>query len=188
MGYRSFGFFICEDVIRKDTVLLSQRRYMGVMASEITGNLSVWSTTCIGWEKKIYQRSAFMALCKGNPPITGGFPSQRANNAARVFTFIRQAMGLSVRILEKTEHILIQCDAIWGHRSGSTLAQVMACCLVAPSNYLNQCCLIISQVLWHLLESNFTVNVKATIPKKGPVTKVRLSCYLVFLSNDSKTR
>ena len=30
-------------------------------------------------------------------------------------------------------------DAIWWHRSGSTLAQVMACCLMAPSHYLNQC-------------------------------------------------
>ena len=28
-------------------------------------------------------------------------------------------------------------DAIWRHRSGSTLAQVMACCLTAPSHYLN---------------------------------------------------
>ena len=33
-------------------------------------------------------------------------------------------------------------DAIWRHRSGSTLAQVMACCLTAPSHYLNQCWLI----------------------------------------------
>ena len=30
-------------------------------------------------------------------------------------------------------------DAIWRHRSGSTLGQVMACCLTAPSHYLNQC-------------------------------------------------
>ena len=30
------------------------------------------------------------------------------------------------------------CDTIWQHRSGSTLAQVMACCLIAPSHYLNQ--------------------------------------------------
>ena len=29
-------------------------------------------------------------------------------------------------------------DAIWGQRSGSTLAQIMACCLMAPSHYLNQ--------------------------------------------------
>ena len=29
-------------------------------------------------------------------------------------------------------------DAIWRHISGSTLAQVRACCLTAPSHYLNQ--------------------------------------------------
>ena len=41
-------------------------------------------------------------------------------------------------------------DAIWRHRSGSTLAQVMACCLTAPSHYLNQCWLTISKVhAWH---------------------------------------
>ena len=30
-------------------------------------------------------------------------------------------------------------DAIWRQRSGSTLDQIMACCLMAPSHYLNQC-------------------------------------------------
>ena len=39
-------------------------------------------------------------------------------------------------------------DPIWRHRYGSTLAQVMACCLTAPSHYLNQCWLIISEVQW----------------------------------------
>ena len=29
-------------------------------------------------------------------------------------------------------------DVIWWYRYGSTLAQVMACCLTAPSHYLNQ--------------------------------------------------
>ena len=37
-------------------------------------------------------------------------------------------------------------DAIWWHRSGSTWAQLLACCLTAPSHYLNQCWLIISKV------------------------------------------
>ena len=37
-------------------------------------------------------------------------------------------------------------DTIWRKRSGSTLAQVMACCLTAPSHYLNQCWLITSKV------------------------------------------
>ena len=39
-------------------------------------------------------------------------------------------------------------DAIWRARSGSTLAQAMACCLTAPSHLLNQCWLFISAVLW----------------------------------------
>ena len=39
-------------------------------------------------------------------------------------------------------------DTICRQRSGSTLAQVMACCLTAPSHYLNQCWLIISEVQW----------------------------------------
>ena len=40
-------------------------------------------------------------------------------------------------------------DAIWRQRSGSTLAQVMACCLLAPSHYLNQRWLIINEIQWH---------------------------------------
>ena len=38
----------------------------------------------------------------------------------------------------------------------STLVQVMACCLMATSHYLNQCWLIISEVLQHSHASNFT--------------------------------
>ena len=49
-------------------------------------------------------------------------------------------------------------DAIWRHRSMSTLAQIMACCLTAPSHYLNQCWLMISEVLWHSPDTNFTEN------------------------------
>ena len=47
-------------------------------------------------------------------------------------------------------------DAIWRHRSGSILVQVMACCLTAPSHYLNQCWLIVSKALWHSSEGNFS--------------------------------
>ena len=39
-------------------------------------------------------------------------------------------------------------DPIWQHRSGSTLAQVMAWCLTAPSQHLNQCWLFIHEVSW----------------------------------------
>ena len=43
-------------------------------------------------------------------------------------------------------------DAIWHWRSWSTLVQVIACCLTAPSRHLNQCWLIISKVQWHSSE------------------------------------
>ena len=54
-------------------------------------------------------------------------------------------------------------DAIWWQRPGSTLAQVIACCLTEPSHHLNQCWLIISEVLWHWAESNFTASTQALI-------------------------
>ena len=47
-------------------------------------------------------------------------------------------------------------DTIWRQRSGSILDKVMACCLTAPSHYLNQCWLIISEVQWHSDKGNFT--------------------------------
>ena len=44
------------------------------------------------------------------------------------------------------------------HRPGSTLAQVMTCCLTAPSHYLNQCWLIINGVGGYSPESTLMEN------------------------------
>ena len=55
------------------------------MVSEITGNLNVCSTACVACQKKKHQSSAFLALCEGNPPVTGGFPSQMESDAEIVF-------------------------------------------------------------------------------------------------------
>ena len=52
----------------------------------------------------------------------------------------------------------------YGSRCGSTLAQVMACCLMAPSHYLNQYWQIISEVMWHSSQSIFTGNVQDIYP------------------------
>ena len=49
----------------------------------------------------------------------------------------------------------------YGDRSGSTLAHVMACFLMAPSHYLNQCWFIISKVQWHSYQGNFTRDASA---------------------------
>ena len=56
------------------------------------------------------------------------------------------------------EQIMTQlCGLVtpYGDRSGPTLAQVMACCLTAPSHYLNQCWLIIIEVHRHSPWRNF---------------------------------
>ena len=54
-------------------------------------------------------------------------------------------------------------NIIWRHRPGSTLVQVMDWCLTAPSHYMNQCWIPMSEVLWHSHESNFIASVQATI-------------------------
>ena len=54
-------------------------------------------------------------------------------------------------------------DTIWWNITGSTLAQVMDRCLMAPSHYPNQCWLLISEILWHSPQSNFTANAQAII-------------------------
>ena len=46
-------------------------------------------------------------------------------------------------------------DAIQWYRTGSTLVQIMACCLAAPIHYLNQCWFIINGVLWHSTDNKF---------------------------------
>ena len=70
--------------------------------------------------------------------------------------------GMSIRVLPWSKSLLNSLrpsDAIWRHRSGSTLAHVMACCLTAPSHYLNKCWLMISEVMWHSPDSNFIENI-----------------------------
>ena len=61
---------------------------------------------------------------------------------------------------ENKVNSLLLSDAKWQHRSGSTLAQVMACCLKAPSHYLNQCWHIICRVLWHSPKRHCTEEMK----------------------------
>ena len=49
-------------------------------------------------------------------------------------------------------------DNIWRQRSCLTLVQEIACCLTAPSHYLNQNWLTLSEVLWHFSEGHFIGN------------------------------
>ena len=69
-----------------------------------------------------------------------------------------------IRLLFNKMHLensLGPSDAIWWHKSGSTLAQAMACCLMAPNHYLHQCWLITSMVQWQSPKGYFTLNTSA---------------------------
>ena len=63
--------------------------------------------------------------------------------------------GLESGSPNKLNSLCLSDDFIWRHRSGSTLVQVMAWCLMAPSHYPNQCWLFIGAVPWHSLKSYF---------------------------------
>ena len=52
---------------------------------------------------------------------------------------------------------LFSCDAVWRHKSGSTVA----CCPMAPSHYPNQCWPVIGEVEWHSNVCKFTRDTSA---------------------------
>ena len=56
--------------------------HMGAMANQITGNSTVSSTISSG--KHNTKAPYCWLLCEGNPPVTGGFPLQRASDAENV--------------------------------------------------------------------------------------------------------
>ena len=54
------------------------------MPSRIVGNLAICPNNYFGLTAKKGSNFALLALCEGNPPVTGGFPSKRTSNAHSV--------------------------------------------------------------------------------------------------------
>ena len=54
-------------------------------------------------------------------------------------------------------------ETLWGHKSGSTFDLVMVCCLTTSSHYMNQCWLVISELLWRYPGGNLHENHKMHI-------------------------
>ena len=69
-----------------------------------------------------------------------------------------------ISLIDHLINSLWPSDSVWHRRFWSTLAQVMAWCLMAPSHYLNQYWLIISEVLWNSPEGNFKENAQNIYP------------------------
>ena len=75
---------------------------------------------------------------------------------------------------------LWQSDAMWWQGCRSTLVQVMACSLTAPSHYLNQCWLIITKVQWCSSEG-YSLEISQPL-----ITKINLRIvFLIFYWNFS---
>ena len=146
------------------------------------------------WYHSMEAIATLLAPFAGQPPVTIGFPAQKASKAnlswlqfsARICFSTNYWVAGEMRCLNEYHitlmnnwayyriiqydisyifkanifscHIdsLVLNDIIRHHRSKSTLAQVMACChqvqviaccLMAPSHYLNQSWLIISHLI-----------------------------------------
>ena len=68
-------------------------------------------------------------------------------------------------------------DAIWHQRSWSTLVQVMAWCLTAPSHYLNQCWLNINGILWHSFPGNINLTLYMLNFRREHKTYIYILCH-----------
>ena len=70
-----------------------------------------------------------------------------------IISFIHQYSALICCVRVTCVHLAISSswpkDYIWPQKSGSTLAQIMGCCLSAPSHCLNQCWIFNKGVLCH---------------------------------------
>ena len=94
-----------ESAVHYSDVILS------TMETQITGVSIVCSPVCSDQRK--YQSSALLALCEGNSPVTGEFPSQKASNAENLSVWWRHH-GQSYRRLLKTSEqvVMLQLEDI----------------------------------------------------------------------------
>ena len=81
-------------------------------------------------------------------PSVLSWPSCKAESKKGI-NLTWSAVTLTTSAIQTDLNSLWPGDAIWRHGTRSTLAQVMVCCLTAPSHYLNQCWLVISEVPWY---------------------------------------
>ena len=98
---------------------ISKWAHMSLRSSQITGNSTIYQTAYSSWQERNKQSSALQTLCVENPWNTA-----------------------TINLGKK----LPPNDIIWWQRYWSTMAQIMAWCLTAPSHYLNQCWLKINGI------------------------------------------
>ena len=96
-----------------------------------SGRLTAYDTLNIGLEKRIFSMTSKKYFIKNIRHLSTSCAIIKVFSVDRVFARELSHSGIVV---------------IWWHRSGLILAQIMACCLTAPSRYLNQYWLITSGI------------------------------------------
>ena len=111
------------------------RRHTGIrvtsherMTCEIIGNFTVCSTVCLG---------AFTSLFWGNPPVTGGFPSQKTSNVKNYFHVMSSSWCDQFLTYIEFTHLLIRH---W------LAAGIVLVPIVDPGAELKHC---VWAALWH---------------------------------------
>ena len=131
---------------------------MTTIASQITSLTVVYSTVYSDADQRKHQSSVSLALCVGNSPGPVNSP-HKGPVTRKMFPFDAVIMwytkapppldkwqmasdSVASRLviscsLDQNNRLFLETDAICRHKSWSTLAQVMACCLTSPSHQRN---------------------------------------------------
>ena len=151
---------ICFQLSQSETVWLNRRLLVLYLNTDIHANTQSCSqnviNTCIS---KNYSRKKWLK-------IAGIYNRNHCLNIIK-WTWIYIWQGLSSR--DQLTQMYIRCkyshklcvnlflpsDAIKCHKNLSTLVQIMAWSLMAPSHYLNQCRLIIRVFTWRQFHRNY---------------------------------
>ena len=114
---------------------------------------TVWSSDAIPW---IWQHTSGLILqCYQKTfMIHQLFPMGFINILFKIVKSLMKHLGLAIGNIQH----------VWWFLWTLVVTQVMACCLTAPSHYLNQCWQIIGEVLWHSFEGNFRENAPYIYP------------------------
>ena len=107
---------ILETIIWNDQKISLQWPHIGIMPSQITGCLTLYSG-----QLQIQQNFAlFYFYCAGNPLFNSGFPSQRASNVESIFmawhchVFQWLTKSIKIYIAQKVDTTLDVIDIQWG--------------------------------------------------------------------------
>ena len=114
--------------------------------------ISRWQGTCTKWTLDVVFVISLNKLLKKQSKCCLGSRSWHSYDIMVIWKVTEDGWWINDhhRVVPRVSfNSLRLSDAIRPQGTESTLAQVMACCLTAPSHYLNQCWLIISKVLWH---------------------------------------